>query len=79
MSIKELGGLGVDGFVFGALKLSASGDGSVEHTEIDIESCALLMATCGQKPSTFHRAFDLVSEMGKSLESCISLGKLLCS
>jgi len=63
--IELLGGLGADGFVFGAL--DAKG-------HVNREACEALIRTASGKPCTFHRAFDASVDYFKSLEEIISLG-----
>ena len=79
LSIEEFNQIPVDGFVFGALKLSLSNgdDEGVKRFEVDIEKCSVLISACRRRPVTFHRAFDLVSDLEESLERCISLGEFL--
>lgn len=57
--------LGADGFVFGVLNK----DGSVNK-----QVCKELIKKTGDKPSTFHRAFDVSSDLNKSLEDIIECG-----
>ncbi|XP_055641252.1 copper homeostasis protein cutC homolog [Toxorhynchites rutilus septentrionalis] len=60
---------GADGFVFGALTVTG---------EIDEENCRLIAteALAGQKPVTFHRAYDCTdrNNMRSNLEIIASLG-----
>lgn len=55
----------VDGFVFGVLD---------ENNQIDIEKNKELVALAHPLPSTFHRAFDEVSDVFQSLEEVIYCG-----
>ena len=57
--------LGADGFVFGILKE----DGSVHK-----RASGLLVERAGNKPCTFHRAFDVSSDLNQSLEDIIDCG-----
>lgn len=63
--IKQLKPLGVNGFVFGALRR----DGSV-----DIEACKRLIEASKGVTTTFHRAFDVCADREKALEEVIALG-----
>ena len=56
---------GVDGFVFGIL--TPEGD-------VDEQRCQELAELAQPYPVTFHRAFDVVREPSKALETLISLG-----
>ncbi|KAI5694040.1 hypothetical protein M8J75_009851 [Diaphorina citri] len=56
---------GADGFVIGAL---------TGEQEIDIEFIRQLKTIIGDRPITFHRAFDVVREPTRALEELISLG-----
>jgi copper homeostasis protein len=57
--------LGADGFVFGLL----DADGSLQK-----ERCKELVELAGDRPCTFHRAFDLVTDRLSSLESVVECG-----
>lgn len=57
--------LKIDGIVFGIL----NPDGSV-----DTKRCEELMKVFGSDKITFHRAFDVTSNMDKALDDIISLG-----
>lgn len=63
--IQILGELGADGFVFGILD---------ENGKVDEEACKMLLRAAGDKPCTFHRAFDASSDLDDSLEKIIRLG-----
>ena len=63
--IQLLGELGADGFVFGVLD---------EDGRVDTEACEMLRRTAGEKPCTFHRAFDASSDMNQALETIVGLG-----
>lgn len=65
MDIKTCKSLNCDGVVIGILKA----DGSV-----DTERCAELVALAAPMPVTFHRAFDMSSDLEKALEDIIGLG-----
>lgn len=54
-----------DGFVIGAL---------TEQGEVDTEAVRQMMAACGGKPVTFHRAFDCVASPTRALEDVIACG-----
>ncbi|MGZ5262918.1 MAG: copper homeostasis protein CutC [Kaistella sp.] len=56
---------GADGFVFGILDA---------HDEIDEQKNAELLTLAGNKPCTFHRAFDRTADLEKSIEILIKLG-----
>ena len=62
---ENLKNVGVDGFVFGALKV----DGSVNQEAYDF-----MFETLKGFPVTFHRAFDMSANLHESLEDIISLG-----
>ena len=62
VALKECG---ADGFVFGIL--TPEGD-------IDEQRCQELIELAQPYPVTFHRAFDVVREPSKALETLISLG-----
>lgn len=53
------------GFVIGAL----SQDGS-----IDMPTTRSIMDACGTRPVTFHKAFDLTTDLDRSLDQLIDLG-----
>lgn len=57
--------LGANGFVFGILKK----DGSVHK-----QACKMLVENADGKPCTFHRAFDVSSNLNQSLEDIIDCG-----
>jgi copper homeostasis protein len=57
--------LGADGVVAGAL----SRDGRV-----DVDQLRILIAAAGKLPFTFHRAFDLVQDTGRALETLMREG-----
>lgn len=57
--------LGADGFVFGVL----NSDGTVHK-----KACKILVDRAKEKPCTFHRAFDVSSDLMKSLEDVIDCG-----
>lgn len=63
--IQLLGELGADGFVFGILD---------ERGKVDQSACQMLLRAAGDKPCTFHRAFDACSDMNIALEEIIDLG-----
>lgn len=63
--IQLLGELGADGFVFGILD---------ERGKVDEAACKMLLRAAGDKPCTFHRAFDASSDLDDSLEKIIRLG-----
>lgn len=63
--IELLGQTGADGFVFGCLKP----DGAV-----DKRACKRLVNVAGDKPCTFHRAFDVCSDPETALETVIACG-----
>lgn len=60
-----LGELGADGFVFGVLD---------ENGRVNETACKMLLRAVGNKPCTFHRAFDASSDLHDSLERIIHLG-----
>lgn len=57
--------LQADGFVFGIL----NADGTVNK-----QACSKLVRSAGEKPCTFHRAFDVSSSLKRSLEDIIDCG-----
>jgi copper homeostasis protein len=57
--------LGAEGIVLGALTADA-------HVAVD--AMRGLLDAAGAMPSTFHRAFDLTPDLGRSLEALMSLG-----
>ena len=63
--ISLLGELGADGFVFGILD---------EEGKVNESACELLLRAAGNKPCTFHRAFDASFDLDDSLEKIIQLG-----
>jgi copper homeostasis protein len=63
--IKIFDSLGADGFVFGVL----NEDGSVNQT-----ACKQLIEQADGKPCTFHRAFDVSSNLNQALEESIDCG-----
>lgn len=63
--IQLLGDLGADGFVFGVLD---------EKGKVNMQANEFLRRAAGDKPCTFHRAFDASSDLYKSLEAIIQLG-----
>lgn len=63
--IQLLKDLGADGFVFGVLD---------EKGLVDQQSNEFLKRAAGDKPCTFHRAFDASADLFDSLEKIISLG-----
>ena len=63
--IKVLSSLGADGFVFGIL----NEDGTVHE-----DACRNLVEIAGNKPSTFHRAFDQTRDPHQAMEVIIRCG-----
>ncbi len=63
--IKLLTEFGADGFVFGVLD---------EKGRVDEAACEMLLRAAGDKPCTFHRAFDASSDLDDSLKKIIHLG-----
>ncbi len=63
--IEIFSSLKADGFVFGVL----NDDGSVNK-----DVCKELIGKAGDKPCTFHRAFDVSSDLNQSLEDIIECG-----
>lgn len=57
--------LAADGIVFGAL---------TKDGEVDVNACKALLATWRHKAATFHRAFDRVVDIDRSIEQLIDLG-----
>ncbi len=64
-SIISFAEAGADGFVFGIL---------TAHNEIDEEKNRELLELAGDIPCTFHRAFDVTSDLNQSAETLIKLG-----
>lgn len=63
--IQLLGELGADGFVFGVLD---------EQGKVDQQANEFLKRAAGDKPCTFHRAFDASADLTDSLERIVDLG-----
>lgn len=63
--IQLLTELGADGFVFGILD---------EMGNVNEAACKMLLRAAGEKPCTFHRAFDASADLDDSLERIIGLG-----
>lgn len=63
--IQLLKELGADGFVFGILD---------QKGKVDETACKMLLRAVGDKPCTFHRAFDASSDLDDSLEKIVDLG-----
>ena len=63
--IQLLGELGADGFVFGILD---------DKGKVDESACEWLLRAAGDKPCTFHRAFDASADLEDSLERIVHLG-----
>lgn len=63
--IEQFKDINVDGFVFGILNKDSS---------FNLERNKELVALAGPIPCTFHRAFDVVSNVYESLESVIGCG-----
>ncbi len=63
--IQLLNELGADGFVFGILD---------ETGKVNEAACKMLLRAAGDKPCTFHRAFDVSADLGDSLERIAGLG-----
>jgi copper homeostasis protein len=57
--------LGADGFVFGILN---------ENGSVNQNACKKLLEQANGKPCTFHRAFDVSSNLKQSLEDIIDCG-----
>lgn len=63
--IQLLTELGADGFVFGVLDKTG---------KVNEAACEMLLQAAGDKPCTFHRAFDASSDLDDSLKKIIQLG-----
>jgi copper homeostasis protein len=63
--IRLLAEFGADGFVFGALD---------EKGRVDESVCKMLLRAAGDKPCTFHRAFDASADLEDSLKKIVQLG-----
>jgi len=63
--IKLLTEFGADGFVFGILD---------EKGMINEAACEMLLRAAGNKPCTFHRAFDASADLDDSLKKITQLG-----
>jgi copper homeostasis protein len=63
--IQLLKDLGADGFVFGVLNPKG---------QVDLHANEFLKRAAGDKPCTFHRAFDASADLFDSLEKIIDLG-----
>ncbi|XP_063537501.1 copper homeostasis protein cutC homolog [Cydia strobilella] len=57
--------MGVNRFVFGAL---------TSEQEVDVDTCAKMIAKASPLPVTFHRAFDICKNTLVSLEKIVKLG-----
>lgn len=64
--------VGADGVVIGAL---------TKEGRVDMDACRRMMTAAEGMSVTFHRAFDMVSDMNRALEDVIALGceKILTS
>jgi copper homeostasis protein len=56
---------GADGFVFGILD---------KEGKVDEKACQALRMAAGEKPCTFHRAFDTIKNQEEALETIVRLG-----
>jgi len=65
MDIDLCNQLNVDGIVLGILD---------EKNEVDVQKCRELLSIWNYKAATFHRAFDLTSDLQKSMNAIIELG-----
>jgi copper homeostasis protein len=63
--LREMAGLGADGFVFGAL---------TADLRVDQTATAEIVKEAGEFPVTFHRAFDRTPDLASSLEALMGLG-----
>lgn len=63
--IRLLTEFGADGFVFGVLD---------EKGKVNEAACEMLLRAAGNKPCTFHRAFDASADLDDSLKKIIHLG-----
>ena len=63
--IKSFLSHGADGFVFGILN---------KEGEVNKTACQQLISSAGEKPCTFHRAFDVLEDKKGALEQIIQLG-----
>jgi len=63
--IQLLTEFGADGFVFGVLD---------EKGLVNEAACEMLLRAAGDKPCTFHRAFDASADLDDSLKKIIHLG-----
>lgn len=63
--IELLTEFGADGFVFGVLD---------ENGKVNVAACEMLLRAAGDKPCTFHRAFDATADLDDSLKKIIHLG-----
>ena len=64
-SIEEFKVVGASGFVFGILD---------NEGRVDEERCKELVRLAGQRPCTFHRAFDRTRDLEEALEAVIKVG-----
>ncbi|MFC4873344.1 copper homeostasis protein CutC [Negadavirga shengliensis] len=63
--IRILADCGADGFVFGVLS---------DKGKVNEAACKVLVESADGRPCTFHRAFDLLTEMEEALETIIGCG-----
>ena len=63
--ITQFSNLGADGFVFGVLK---------QNGRVNVKACRSLVEAAGEKPCTFHRAFDVCRNQESALEKIVECG-----
>ncbi|XP_063374356.1 copper homeostasis protein cutC homolog [Cydia amplana] len=65
LDLVKMKNMGVNRFVFGAL---------TSEQEVDVDTCAKIIAKAKPLPVTFHRAFDMCKNTLVSLEKIVKLG-----
>lgn len=63
--IKRFNELSIEGFVWGCL---------LPTGQVDRYCCEQLIQACGERPVTFHRAFDSIKDKERAIDQLIKLG-----